>query len=91
MECTCCKKILDRDQFSFKNLDKKIYYLHCNTCREKIKDIPYKKEREKEQYERVKKQSTIECKCGITYVAFRDYHILRHLNSKTHKLQEFKS
>ena len=44
-----------------------------------------KKEREKQQYERVKSSSVINCKCGSNYVAFRDYHIVRHVNSKFHQ------
>lgn len=84
MECTSCHHILDFDKFSFKNEAKRIYYLHCNECREKIINDPMKKTREKEQYNRVKKQSLIQCKCGVNYVAFREYHILRHLHSKTH-------
>lgn len=84
MECTCCHNILEISKFSYKNEAQKIYYLHCNQCREKIATDPYKKKREKAQYERMKKTSTIHCKCGVSYVAFRDYHILRHLNSQKH-------
>jgi hypothetical protein len=85
MQCTSCNKILDLSNFSYKNITKKIYYLHCDHCRENIKKAnPEKKEKEKRQYERVKKNSLIRCKCGAEYVAFREYHILRHLNSKRH-------
>jgi hypothetical protein len=85
MQCSSCHKILDLSQFSYKNIHKKIYYLHCDNCRESIKKSnPDKKENEKKQYERVKKHSVIHCKCGSEYVAFREYHILRHLNSKRH-------
>ena len=82
MECSACHKILDLCQFSFKNADKKIYYQRCDNCRKK--ESPEKKERDKECYELTKKTSTIICKCGITYVAFRDFHIRRHLNTQKH-------
>lgn len=84
MECTKCHRILNKDQFSYKNIEKKIYYLHCDKCREKIMNNKEKKEFEKEQYNFVKKTNIIECECGRKYIAFRDYHILRHNNSKTH-------
>ena len=43
------------------------------------------KEKAKENYNLKKKQSSVQCECGITYVCFRDYHIYRHINSKKHK------
>lgn len=85
MECTYCHNVMSLDKFSFKNEAQKIYYLHCNACREKIINDPNKKKREKEQYNRVKKNSMIQCKCGTNYIAFRDYHILRHINTKCHQ------
>ncbi len=86
MQCSCCKKILDKDKFSLKNEDKKIYYLHCNNCREKLKTSrPDKQKQEKQRYEKLKKDARIECNCGSVYVAFRDFHILRHLNTLKHK------
>lgn len=85
MECTNCHNVMAVDKFSFKNAAQKIYYLHCNACREKIINDPNKKKREKEQYERVKKDSLIHCKCGASYVAFRDYHIIRHTNTLYHQ------
>lgn len=85
MDCTRCKKILDKDQYSYKNEEKKIYYVQCNKCREKIKNNQDKQAKEKEQYENVKKENVIECRCGKTYVAFRDYHILRHNATKKHQ------
>lgn len=84
MQCSGCKKILDIDKFSYKNEAHKIYYLHCNKCRGKITNNTELKAKQKEQYERVKKNNVINCKCGGTYIAFRDHHILRHINSKTH-------
>ena len=84
MECTKCHKVLATDDFSYKNLAKKIYYLHCNNCREKLKKQTNKKKAEKEQYESVKEKNVIQCDCGKVYVAFRDYHIFRHQNSKYH-------
>lgn len=84
MECTKCHRILPIETFSYKNVQKKIYYLHCDSCREKLKNMQHKKELEREQYELVKKTNVINCECGKTYVAFRDYHIYRHNNSKHH-------
>lgn len=84
MECTKCHKILDIDKFSYKNVEKKIYYLHCDKCREKITKNKEKKMNEKQQYEFVKRTNVIECPCGKKYIAFRDYHILRHNNTITH-------
>lgn len=84
MECTKCHKVLDKSQFSYKNIAKKIYYLHCDKCRERVKKQTNKKEQEKEQYELVKKTNVITCTCGKTYIAFRDYHIIRHNNTKYH-------
>ena len=84
MQCSGCKQILDIDKFSYKNEAQKIYYLHCNKCREKITNNTELKAKQKEQYERVKKNNVINCKCGATYVAFRDHHIRRHMNSINH-------
>ena len=84
MECTKCHKILSIDNFSYKNVEEKIFYLHCNTCRDKVKSQINKKQSEKEQYDMVKKTNVIKCACGKSYVAFRDYHIYRHQNSKYH-------
>lgn len=84
MECTKCHKILSIDNFSYKNVEKKIYYLHCNTCRDKLKSQQNKKQSEKEQYDIVKKTNVIQCACGKSYIAFRDYHIYRHQSSKYH-------
>ena len=84
MECTKCHKILDKDKFSYKNIDKKIYYLHCDNCREKILKNKEKKMNEKQQYEFVKRTNLIECSCGKKYIAFRDYHIKRHNNTISH-------
>lgn len=84
MECTHCHQVLEINNFSFKNKAKKIYYLHCNACREKLTNNPDIKKRQKEQYEHTKKQSLIKCRCGSEYVAFREYHIRRHLNSQCH-------
>ena len=83
MECNRCKAKKTIDDFSFytKN-NNKIYYLSCNTCRNnKSKNI---KEKHKEEYENRKNNNVINCECGISYVAFRDYHIYRHNISKKH-------
>lgn len=84
MQCTRCKKILDFQDFSYKNAEKKIYYLHCNNCRQKVLNDKNKKQREKANYEKTKKEYSVTCECGVNYVGFRDYHILRHFNSKSH-------
>lgn len=85
MECTRCHKILPVDKFSYKNAARKIYYVHCDSCREKLKKKqPNKQQNEKERYEIVKKNNVINCECGKTYIGFRDFHINRHLNSKFH-------
>ena len=81
MECTHCHMYLSFDDFSYKNESKKIYYLHCNKCREKIKT---NKARNKEHYEMTKKTNVINCSCGTQFIAFREYHILRHVNTKNH-------
>lgn len=86
MECTLCHRILEVTNFSYKNEAKKIYYFHCNECRDKFTNNPEIKKNQKEQYERTKKTSLIKCKCGTQYVAFRDYHIRRHLSSQHHML-----
>lgn len=84
MECTRCHRVLDKDDFSLKNVQKKIYYVNCNSCREKVKNNVNKAMNEKVQYEDVKLREKITCSCGKTYVAFRDYHITRHKSTKWH-------
>lgn len=84
MECTKCHKILDKDKFSYKNVEEKIYYLHCDSCREKMKNQLNKKKVEKEKYEFIKRTNEIHCECGRKYIAFREYHIKRHVNSIIH-------
>lgn len=86
LECTRCHKNLSLDSFSLKNVKDKIYYLHCDTCREKIKNFENKKQNEKDNYDLVKKTNVIHCNCGTNYVSFRTYHYIRHINSKKHKL-----
>ena len=85
MECTRCHKILDIDQFSYKNVKQKIYYLYCNNCREKVKQKSDKKNLEKEQYAFVKATNVIECACGKKFISFREYHTMRHNKSKKHR------
>ena len=46
MECTKCKKRLELEFFSYKDVENKIYYLHCNICRNKQDNI-------KKQYKRI--------------------------------------
>lgn len=84
MDCSKCHKILPINNFSYKNEKNKIYYLYCDSCREKIKNNRKKTLAEKENYEFVKKTNIINCNCGITYVAFRNYHTLRHNASNIH-------
>lgn len=85
MECTNCHNKLELNQFSFKNKKDKIYYLHCNLCREKSKEQRDSyKQIAKEKYEMLKKTNKIECDCGAIYTSFRSYHIYRHNYSKRH-------
>jgi hypothetical protein len=84
MECTKCKKTLDLEYFTYKNVQKKIYYFHCDFCREKIKKQKNKKNLEYDNYYDVKINNLIHCACGKKYVAFREFHIYRHENTKSH-------
>ena len=83
MECTKCKKKLDLSLFSYKDFYKKIFYLHCDICRDK-QDTSKKKEYENIKYSEKKNINVIYCNCGKTFVAFRNYHILRHENTLFH-------
>lgn len=84
MECTKCRKRLDLSLFSYKNIEDKIYYLYCDNCREKINN-DNKKIYDNISYLYVKNNNVVSCKCGKKYIAFRNYHIIRHENSKYHK------
>tara|TARA_Y100000389_G_scaffold200752_1_gene241879 strand:- start:8519 stop:8797 length:279 start_codon:yes stop_codon:yes gene_type:complete len=84
MECTKCKKKLELSYFSYKDDNKKIFYLHCDKCREKISMYKNKKEIEIENYNVIKETKIIECVCGKKYIAFRNYHIKRHECTKNH-------
>ena len=86
MECTKCHKVKPFDEFSYKNDKEKIYYMYCDMCKIKYycEEEKYK-ERAIQEYNTRKLQNTIKCECGIEYVCFRDFHMLRHLNSKKHK------
>ena len=42
MECTKCKKKLELIDFSYKNEQNKIFYLHCDTCRNKENNLKKK-------------------------------------------------
>lgn len=85
MECTKCHLILDINKFSYKNVKQKIYYLHCDKCREKLSNQTNKKMLEKQQYETLKKTNLITCPiCTRQYISFRTYHTIRHNNTKTH-------
>lgn len=87
MQCTKCHKVLNLTEFSYKNIKEKIYYLYCNDCRKKVIETQKKyKEQMKEDYDIKKDTNKIECECGICYIAFRDYHIRRHENTKKHRL-----
>lgn len=83
MECTKCKKKLDLSFFSYKDTINKIFYLHCDNCRNKQNNVK-KKEYEKKSYSEKKELNIINCKCGKIFVAFRNYHIIRHENSLWH-------
>ena len=37
MECSKCKKKLELQCFSYKDEKNKLFYLHCDKCRDKIK------------------------------------------------------
>lgn len=84
MECTKCKKKLEFNHFSYKDIKNNIFYLHCDTCREKIKMQLNKKKIEMDFYNNIKLTKIIDCECGKKYIAFRDYHIIRHENTKMH-------
>jgi hypothetical protein len=86
MECTKCHKILDIEQFSYKNEKQKIFYLHCDKCRQKLlNNQPNKQKQEKMQYELVKKTNLITCPiCTRQYISFRTFHALRHNNTRAH-------
>ena len=83
MECTKCKKKLELNLFSYKDIENKIFYLYCDICRNK-KDNIKKKQYEKNSYNEKKELNVIKCICGKSYIAFRDYHIMRHENSVCH-------
>tara|TARA_B110000483_G_C17721094_1_gene360904 strand:- start:181 stop:450 length:270 start_codon:yes stop_codon:yes gene_type:complete len=83
MECTKCKKKLDLSFFSYKDIYNKIFYLHCDICRQK-QDNNKKKLYENMTYLEKKENNIINCNCGKKFVAFRNYHILRHENTLFH-------
>jgi hypothetical protein len=84
MECTKCNKKLELNCFSYKDFNNKIFYLHCDKCRDKIRKQANKKEIEKKNYNNIKETNIIECLCGKKYIAFRDYHIIRHQTTIYH-------
>jgi hypothetical protein len=85
MECTKCHRRLNISEFSYKNKKEKIYYLNCNDCRKKIKETQDKyKQMAKDNYELLKKCNNVNCECGISYTAFRSFHIYRHNNTLRH-------
>lgn len=85
MECTKCHQILDFCKFSYKNAKHKIFYLHCDKCRENISKQTNRKILEKQQYDMIKKTNMITCSvCNRQYVSFRTYHTIRHNNTKIH-------
>lgn len=86
MECFKCRTRKDISEFSLKNSKENIYYLHCDKCRENVKQLQTKhKEKMREDYELKKTTNLIKCECGISFVAFRDFHMIRHVNSKRHQ------
>lgn len=85
MECTRCHKRKPKSQFSYKNAEEKIYFMYCDDCRLKTTELQKRyKENAKEMYELKKEDNMMHCECGKKYVAFRHFHIERHLNSKFH-------
>lgn len=86
MECTKCHKVKEFNDFSYKNKKDKIYYMYCDTCKIKYfcEEEKYK-ERAQQEYNMRKLCNIVKCECGIEYVSFRDFHIIRHMNSKKHK------
>lgn len=86
MECSKCHSIKNFCDFSFKKIEEKIYYMHCEKCRIKIIEEQQKyKEKAYEEYNMRKINNIMECECGCKYVCFRDFHMYRHVNSKKHK------
>jgi 5'(3')-deoxyribonucleotidase len=43
------------------------------------------KKKMKEEYLTRKENNIVKCDCGTIYIAFREYHIFRHLNTNNHK------
>jgi len=85
MECTKCHKVKGFN-VTYKNPKDKIYYMYCDICRIKyFCDEDKYKERANIEYNMRKLENVVKCDCGINYVCFRDFHMLRHLNSKKHK------
>lgn len=84
MECTKCKKRLDISYYSLKNIKYNIYYLNCDICREKIINQKNKKDIEIYNYINTKNNKYILCKCGKEYIAFREFHIIRHESTNYH-------
>ena len=51
MECSKCHKIKKFCEFSFKNIEEKIYYLYCDECRNKTLEEQFKyKEKAYEEF-----------------------------------------
>ena len=87
MECSKCHLRKDISDFSLKNVKDNIYYMYCYKCREQVVKAQHKyKEKMKEEYEIKKLTHVIDCECGMSFVAFRDFHMRRHVNSKYHKM-----
>jgi len=86
MECTKCHTVKNFEEYSYKNKKEKIFYLYCNDCRNITLSSQKKyKEKANENYNLKKTLNLVDCKCGISYICFRDFHIYRHINSKKHK------
>jgi hypothetical protein len=87
MECTKCHKVKGFNDFTYKNEKDKIYYMYCDFCRIKYFSDEEKNYRERAniEYNMRKLENTVKCECGINYVCFRDFHMIRHLNSNKHK------
>ena len=87
MYCNTCKQNKNLECYNFYiRKNKKIYYVSCNECRNKRKEKEEERKKiMKEEYLKRKENNIVECECGTIYIAFREYHIFRHLNTINHK------
>jgi len=87
MYCNRCKQNKNLEFFNFyMRKNKKIYYVNCIECMNKKKEKEEEmKKKMKEEYLTRKENNIVKCDCGTIYIAFREYHIFRHLNTNNHK------